>query len=745
MRNCCIAVFFGVLLFAPVVANAETIILKSGKALQAKVIEKSDQAIKVDVFDSGNIITLLPDEVDSITFDAVGVCPLPVTQLLSSNEGLRYILSLLLSVVSSEAQNIVIAPEDARWRLLYYYHNKDSENLISYLLALLKDPIFFADSEQAEYFIRFFSAAFKEDLGKIAQVQALKSAVSEKNIKWTESIITGAQNFKALYPDTVGNIELLWADFRAMGDTGAVRKIVSVLALPETDENSALIRKAEVSLVFNCLRNLDVKDIIKAEAVLLDLAAKPRIEAIEYIVDTVTEISAMYQYRGYNYAKLNQYDEAFAAYHAALQICPDYSIVLNNLGSLYKRVKNDTGKYSLYIKAALYNNPEDHSAAYNLGIYSFGNRAFDESIKYYLRALEYHPEQPEYNHAIARTYQENGDVENAVKYFTKYLALSPHGEHEQLVRGYLDSVNFPLHKNILDPDGMLREGRYEDLERYFEVLLKRNERDENGFSKLFNKVEQLVQPEGMGVPLDERLDIMLRWIEAKPQAHFANLVLGSFYRNYAWEARGSGFSSTVIKKGRELFLERLVKAQEYLAKAYELNPLDSIAPVYMLDVARGIGFEFDEMEQWFQRAIKADSNEYEAYRIKLVYLMPKWHGSREQMFAFARDAAKKASPKTLIPIILAKAHWEMYWRDDSKGYFKNNPNAWKETSEIYRRILEDFPNANFHRNEFAITAYYAGDFVAAGELFKIIGDRWDQKVWDSKKSFELTRDKVRQQ
>ena len=122
--------------------------------------------------------------------------------------------------------------------------------------------------------------------------------------------------------------------------------------------------------------------------------------------------------------------------------------------------------------------------------------------------------------------------------------------------------------------------------------------------------------------------------------------------------------------------------------------------------------------------------------------MPKWYGSREQMFVFARESAKKAPPKTVIPQILAEAHQEMYYRDDTREYYKKDPVAWKETKEVYERVLKDFPDANLHRNNFVLAAYRAGDFETARALFQRIGDRWDPEVWGNKKYFYEARKEV---
>jgi hypothetical protein len=94
------------------------------------------------------------------------------------------------------------------------------------------------------------------------------------------------------------------------------------------------------------------------------------------------------------------------------------------------------------------------------------------------------------------------------------------------------------------------------------------------------------------------------------------------------------------------------------------------------------------MEEQFQRAVNADPGESRGYHAKLVYLMPKWHGSDEKIFNFARQAGNTAPANSLIPWLLSDAHWEVYYRsDDRESYFKQ-PEVWREPKPIYIRMCE---------------------------------------------------------
>jgi hypothetical protein len=142
------------------------------------------------------------------------------------------------------------------------------------------------------------------------------------------------------------------------------------------------------------------------------------------------------------------------------------------------------------------------------------------------------------------------------------------------------------------------------------------------------------------------------------------------------------------------------------------------------------------MERQFQRAILADPTDHQAYFNKLMYLMPKWYGSKEEMFSFARESVRKAPPKSRIPMVLPVAHWEMYSRSGENASYFRDPKIWKEMKEVYQAVTKSFPEANSTLNWFARTAYLAGDYDTAREELKKIGDNWDKGTWGNKNAFQ---------
>lgn len=215
--------------------------------------------------------------------------------------------------------------------------------------------------------------------------------------------------------------------------------------------------------------------------------------------------------------------------------------------------------------------------------------------------------------------------------------------------------------------------------------------------------------------------------------HFANACLGMVYISYAWDARGTGVGSTITQEGGRLFEERLLIAQKYLEKAYSLDQSDPNVPAQLITIAMGLGLNRKEVEKQFQRAILADPTDHQAYLSKLVYLMPQWYGSKEEMFLFARESVRNAPPKSRIPLMLPVAHWEMYFQSGENASYFRDPKVWKELKEVYQVVMKSFPEAQNTRNWFAKAAYLAGDYEIAREELKKIGDDWSKQAWGDKK------------
>jgi tetratricopeptide (TPR) repeat protein len=276
-----------------------------------------------------------------------------------------------------------------------------------------------------------------------------------------------------------------------------------------------------------------------------------------------------------------------------------------------------------------------------------------------------------------------------------------------------------------------KEQQYESVPRYLR-LYRNDYRNE----VLLARLDEALLGLGMGADAAALHDL---WEKTEPNSALPLYAKGDFYIEYGWEARGSGFASTVTEDGWKKLEERLAVAEQCLKKALELSPDDPRVATTLIRVAVGRRYDREQMEKWFQMAIQADPMYLPAYQAKLRYLMPKWYGDYEgnDMFGFVRECRKTAPEEVNVAELFQSACSEMGYRwadrhDKDWTEYYTQPGVWKEIKTFYEQWLNEHPDSITDRNYYAKSAFYAHDYGEAVRQFKIIGKDIDKECWSEK-------------
>jgi len=221
-----------------------------------------------------------------------------------------------------------------------------------------------------------------------------------------------------------------------------------------------------------------------------------------------------------------------------------------------------------------------------------------------------------------------------------------------------------------------------------------------------------------------RIDAVLTRIPALKSTRLQ--LRGSSLTDYAWDARGSGVASTVTKEGREKFEERLAEARKVLDEAWAAaKPGESRAAALMLSVEIGIGGERDDMEKWFERAMKASGGgNIQACEAKLTWLAPKWHGSAEEVLAFGRACRDTQNWRSGITLLVGEAHLavaEVLPPKERAAYYRSQ-SFYNDIYNVYEEYLKHYPLAYQQRSTYAALCYLSGHYTDAHKQFEALGD-----------------------
>ncbi|MCP4396092.1 MAG: tetratricopeptide repeat protein [bacterium] len=627
----------------------------------------------------------------------------------------------------------------------YYYRRPLPTQIVPMLERYLSDEVISDDSAVGKIVSHFWGMLLHQTPGKLEQVKLLQPKFSEQALDLLQKIIDTAEHFQPVLITSPEHLHLAWAEFIASGKVSYIDKIFDVFKLEKTPENMPLLTLATQYVLEKSPRYGEVSERVLREADHTTDIQQERLEQLsQQLRSRILNPARHYSTRGRNYSRQKQYQKALQEYKNSVNTYPAYSGAYGGIALIYKQM-GERGRALRFLKRALWMDPYDQRAYFNLGSVYAKMLDYESAIVMYKKAVDINPDYPLFLYGLASAYKKNHDTANAITYFQEYLKYAPENKKVESVKEYLASLDVKQPKRPESVISLLRQREYLRLDQHMKKLLKQKKRDDGGFRFLYTAYNEFTADDRSYDDLETRLRYFNEWVQQQPSSHFANAVIGKFYLFYGQKARGIGTAGTITEQGRKLFKERLQLAKTYLEKAYSLEPKDPFVPAALISVALNIGLGLEEMERQFQRAIQADPDAYYAYWAKLIYLQPQWRGSEQEMFAFARKAARNSSSKSRIPLLLTDAHWNMQRLSKHPYAYFKVPDVWKETRMAYETFLSHYPHAMGTHNRFALAAYLAGDYSTAKQEFEKIGNNWYTSVWRDYRYFSRIKQEVTNQ
>lgn len=221
---------------------------------------------------------------------------------------------------------------------------------------------------------------------------------------------------------------------------------------------------------------------------------------------------------------------------------------------------------------------------------------------------------------------------------------------------------------------------------------------------------------------------------SKNQFQYASLVFcGDAMIKAAWEARGSGWASTVSDKKWDVFGADIKKARDFLTQAWKEHPEYPYAPSYMITVAMAESSE-KEMKTWFDRAVTAEIDYNPAYENYIWGIYPRWIGSHEMMYNFGVECLKTKRYDTCVPSYLLEILFDIEKDSNGNDFYFRLPQTGKYLNEFYddsAKIEKNPMKRAKILSEKAAMAWYCGRYTDAKATIKNLGQSFDPQVFKS--------------
>jgi len=312
------------------------------------------------------------------------------------------------------------------------------------------------------------------------------------------------------------------------------------------------------------------------------------------------------------------------------------------------------------------------------------------------------------------------------------------------------SLSQRVHKGVIDKDyvayrqNVLQKfvnGDFAWIDQEASNLRVTKKRLPGGYWKLRALYDALEEPqteaEASNGDWETQLTKIQGWMNRYPNSITARVALAANWKVYAWKARGDGRSGTVTENGWALFNSRLTTAARVLSDAAALD--EKCPHWFLISLWIAIGQSWDRVafERLFEAAVKLEPTYYYLYQAKATYLLPRWFGQEGEWERFTEESTLKVGGHEGDIIFFAVYSQMLSLHDIS--FMNTRTLAWPRLLGGFRSLEKLYGGSPHRLNEACFFASGAGDTRTAVELFRRIGEDYDQTVWRSKSFFEMIR------
>ncbi len=307
---------------------------------------------------------------------------------------------------------------------------------------------------------------------------------------------------------------------------------------------------------------------------------------------------------------------------------------------------------------------------------------------------------------------------------------------ERLEATKLEIARDPIGKEIdvfrAEVRGAFDEERFGELDEMAKDLRKSSAVFDNGSVKLFQFYEGLADRYNSGengyLTDFKKYD---KWRESNPESLAAAIGLANLWIEYAWFARGSGYSDTVSDEQWEAFGARLDAAGKTLGEAAKLSDSDPYWYVVALTVGLGQGWPAENFDAVTEEGNKLAPT-FWGIDVKRAYsLLPRWHGEPGDWEKFAEKVSRRKGG------LGAEAYARIVMNQSSfyPNMFRDSKASWKITREGLLTLREKYPKSKVIHNYLAYFAVSGRDRELAKATFDELGEEYSPEVWGKPELF----------
>lgn len=288
---------------------------------------------------------------------------------------------------------------------------------------------------------------------------------------------------------------------------------------------------------------------------------------------------------------------------------------------------------------------------------------------------------------------------------------------------------------------LFMQEQFGELERLADQYRTTGERTRSGLWKLtpfYSGISAVADSDNKGDRYWSTIETRaLRWVEAYPASPTPRIAYALILIGHAWKFRGSGRAKDVSPEDWKTFHEYMNKARAYLLEHKDIAGSDPRWYEAMLTVARAENRDIKRFDELVDEATARYPYFYQIYFGAIDYLAPKWHGSKEQIEAFANFAVSKTADQDGMGMY-ARVYWYAAQTQFHDRLFTDSSVVWDRMKQGIADVLRQYPD-QWNINNFAHFACLAWDRDETRELMGRIEEAPIPRGWEDREQYQQCR------
>jgi len=281
-------------------------------------------------------------------------------------------------------------------------------------------------------------------------------------------------------------------------------------------------------------------------------------------------------------------------------------------------------------------------------------------------------------------------------------------------------------------EAAFRAGDFDDLNRQVQTYMTTERRTKSGAFK----IEQFDDGISKGMNFrgadaeSQHKDLVARtesWVLRYPEIPLAHVLHARALLAYAYYFRGSGYSNTVPPLAWAAFEKYAKQAADVLLKSQEVASAYTGWHATFINAARSLGWPKELVRRVLQDGVRRNPDDYRLYHHSLVYFLPKWHGSAEDVDGLIEYAEKSTVERHGLEI------YARLYSAAAEGQFKHR--LYTDSSVKWQKMRQGLLDWNsrfpteWNLNIFAYHACIAQDKATTRDLLARIGGTPILRIW----------------